>query len=565
MGDRRILIFGGLGIIGGHLVGTLANVGCTVVPCDTLPSTTLEITIKIQETKPTHVVIAYDVGDSSTPLSSSDMYKVNVVNTLHTINTCKRKGIHCTYFGSASVYRRTGSHLFSEAHAQNNIENDYAMTKIRVENETGRYTNLLTLRVGVLLSSHYYQQNFIVDALNKLCFSSFPCSVTSLNDMIPIAVEMILRDAIGIYNFVNHDPVSQNEIMSAYKRTIDSKAVWTNHTLCFDTHQLSNDKLVDWCKVNKVHRPLCSREAVAYILNDIHKISEEPILFKRHILLINVTYGMASHVAHKIANDYNDYYITIIVVSQITLLSHIEHRYNTNIISIQTLDDIKVMEIIASTNPNIIAIFNGDTMDTAALASYPCRCVKYIEFANSQGFSGRIVIQGCNEIDDYFRFSCLLSAEMMSTSFAKNYGMQLSIVRCASVYGHNGGFVYDLCCAVGASSSETKLVIKTNSDSYVHMHDAVRAYIAILCNTKHVDMYGITADDVKSQEQVLVCVMKAVPIGISVTYDVVEDFKRRVKTEVNPSTLYNIHWKPTVPFENGLGTILKTEDITCQN
>ncbi|KAI4988526.1 hypothetical protein ZWY2020_030156 [Hordeum vulgare] len=60
---------------------------------------------------------------------------------------------------------------------------------------------------------------------------NIPNSMTVLDELLPISVEMAKRNLRGIWNFTNPGVVSHNEILEMYKKYMDPSYKWTNFTL----------------------------------------------------------------------------------------------------------------------------------------------------------------------------------------------------------------------------------------------------------------------------------------------------------------------------------------------
>lgn len=58
-----------------------------------------------------------------------------------------------------------------------------------------------------------------------------PNSMTVLDEMLPISIEMAKRNCRGMWNFTNPGAVSHNEILKMYKQYIDPKFKWFNFNL----------------------------------------------------------------------------------------------------------------------------------------------------------------------------------------------------------------------------------------------------------------------------------------------------------------------------------------------
>jgi UDP-glucose 4,6-dehydratase len=74
-------------------------------------------------------------------------------------------------------------------------------------------------------------RNFItkISRYNKVV--NIPNSMTILEELIPISIEMAKRNLRGIWNFTNPGVVSHNEILDMYKNYIDPNFTWVNFNL----------------------------------------------------------------------------------------------------------------------------------------------------------------------------------------------------------------------------------------------------------------------------------------------------------------------------------------------
>jgi UDP-glucose 4,6-dehydratase len=74
-------------------------------------------------------------------------------------------------------------------------------------------------------------RNFItkISRYNKVV--NIPNSMTILEELLPISIEMAKRNLRGIWNFTNPGVVSHNEILDMYKNYIDPNFTWVNFNL----------------------------------------------------------------------------------------------------------------------------------------------------------------------------------------------------------------------------------------------------------------------------------------------------------------------------------------------
>ena len=102
----------------------------------------------------------------------------------------------------------------------------------QVEELLKEYDNVCTLRVRMPISSDLSNpRNFItkISRYNKVV--NIPNSMTILDELLPISIEMAKRNLRGIWNFTNPGAVSHNEILEMYRDYIDPSFKWTNFNL----------------------------------------------------------------------------------------------------------------------------------------------------------------------------------------------------------------------------------------------------------------------------------------------------------------------------------------------
>ena len=102
----------------------------------------------------------------------------------------------------------------------------------QVEELVSEYDNVCTLRVRMPISSDLSNpRNFITKISRYSKVVNIPNSMTVLDELLPISVEMAKRNCRGIWNFTNPGVVSHNEILQMYKSYIDPDFKWVNFTL----------------------------------------------------------------------------------------------------------------------------------------------------------------------------------------------------------------------------------------------------------------------------------------------------------------------------------------------
>jgi len=73
--------------------------------------------------------------------------------------------------------------------------------------------------------------NFITKITRSDKVANIPNSISVLDELVPISIEMAKRNCRGIWNFTNPGTVTCNEILEMYKDYIDPSFKWVNFTL----------------------------------------------------------------------------------------------------------------------------------------------------------------------------------------------------------------------------------------------------------------------------------------------------------------------------------------------
>ncbi|XP_027361584.1 bifunctional dTDP-4-dehydrorhamnose 3,5-epimerase/dTDP-4-dehydrorhamnose reductase-like [Abrus precatorius] len=101
-----------------------------------------------------------------------------------------------------------------------------------VEDLLRNYDNVCTLRVRMPISSDLSNpRNFITKITRYDKVVDIPNSMTILDELLPLSIEMAKRNLTGIWNFTNPGVVSHNQILQLYRDYVDPTFKWKNFTL----------------------------------------------------------------------------------------------------------------------------------------------------------------------------------------------------------------------------------------------------------------------------------------------------------------------------------------------
>ncbi|KAK5813961.1 trifunctional UDP-glucose 4,6-dehydratase/UDP-4-keto-6-deoxy-D-glucose 3,5-epimerase/UDP-4-keto-L-rhamnose-reductase RHM1-like [Gossypium arboreum] len=238
----KFLIYGRTGWIGGILGQLCEKHGIPFEYGRGRLENRASLMADIQNIKPTHVFSAAGVtGRPNVDWCEShktETIRTNVVGTLTLADVCRQHELLMMNFATGCIFEYDAAHPqgsgigFKEEDKPNFIGSFYSKTKAMVEELLREYDNVCALRVQMPISSDLNNpRNFItkISRYNKVV--NIPNSMTILDELLPISIEMAKRNLRGIWNFTNPGVVRHNEILEMYKTYIDPNFQWTNFTL----------------------------------------------------------------------------------------------------------------------------------------------------------------------------------------------------------------------------------------------------------------------------------------------------------------------------------------------
>jgi len=169
---------------------------------------------------------------------------------------CDYYKIHFTYMGTGCIYTYDDEHNidgigFNEEDTPNFFGSNYSVVKGHT-NELMKYTNGLTLRIRMPITSCLSPRNFItkITSYEKIC--SIKNSMSVLPELLPLSVTMMENKDTGIYNLTNPGSISHNEILEMYKDIVDPNFTWKNFTIEEQDKVLSSKRSNNLMDTNKL-------------------------------------------------------------------------------------------------------------------------------------------------------------------------------------------------------------------------------------------------------------------------------------------------------------------------
>ncbi|KAK3042442.1 hypothetical protein RJ639_000166 [Escallonia herrerae] len=237
----KFLIYGKTGWIGGLLGKTCEKQGIPFEYGRGRLEQRSQLLADIRSVQPTHVFNAAGVtGRPNVDWCEShkpETIRTNVVGTLTLADVCRDQGILMMNYATGCIFEYDATHPadsgigFKEQDSPNFTGSFYSKTKTMVEELLKEYDNVCVLRVRMPISSDLSNpRNFITKITRYDKVVNIPNSMTVLDELLPISIEMAKRNCRGIWNFTNSGVISHNEVLEMYKNYIDPNLKWVNFT-----------------------------------------------------------------------------------------------------------------------------------------------------------------------------------------------------------------------------------------------------------------------------------------------------------------------------------------------
>jgi len=277
-----VLVFGGNGWIGSKVVELLQNANIKVIKslcrADDIKMIQRELDLIKNVTHimsfigRTHGVYENEVIGTIDYLEKPGKLVENINDNLFSpiglAEISKKNGIHFTYLGTGCIFEYDEQkHIYGDQETgflESDLPNFFGSSYSIVKGYTDRLMQLLysdsTLNARIRMPITDEQgspRNFItkITTYKKVC--SIPNSMTVLDELLPVLIEMALNKQVGTVNLTNPGLISHNEILEMYKEIVDPDFTWSNFSIeeqnqilaskrsnnCLDTIKLTNTTL----------------------------------------------------------------------------------------------------------------------------------------------------------------------------------------------------------------------------------------------------------------------------------------------------------------------------------
>jgi len=190
---------------------------------------------------------------------------------------CKELNIHFTYLGTGCIFDGFDKDGFTEESKPNFFGSSYSIVKGFTDQLMHLLENtVLNVRIRMPITDEFNERNFIykITHYDKIC--SIPNSMTVLNELLPIMIDMALvKGLTGTINLTNPGLISHNEILKMYKDIVDKDFEWKNFSIEEQNKILlskRSNNLLDTSKLEELYPNVSNiQDSVGDILKNMKK------------------------------------------------------------------------------------------------------------------------------------------------------------------------------------------------------------------------------------------------------------------------------------------------------
>jgi dTDP-4-dehydrorhamnose reductase len=172
----------------------------------------------------------------------------------------KEQGIHFTYLGTGCIFDFDNEHPygekvngFTENSAPNFFGSSYSIVKGFTDQLMHQFDDsALNVRIRMPITDEFHERNFITKITNYQKVCSIPNSMTVLNELLPLMIDMAIKKETGTINLTNPGLISHNEILAMYKEIVDNDFEWENFDINEQDQILLSKRSNNYLDTNKL-------------------------------------------------------------------------------------------------------------------------------------------------------------------------------------------------------------------------------------------------------------------------------------------------------------------------
>lgn len=544
----KVLVYGSNGWIGSQFIDILKSNNIEYINGLSRVDNINNLELEITNYNPTHIVsfIGRTHGKINDKIYSTIDYleqpgklieniKDNLFSPLVLAKLCKDKNIHLTYLGTGCIFKYDDlvTNGFTEDSKPNFFGSSYSIVKGFTDQLMHLYEDsVLNLRIRMPITGHFNSRNFItkITSYEKIC--SIPNSMSVLPELLPLVLDMMIKDIKGTINLTNPGLISHNEMLDMYREIVDPFFSWKNFSEEEQRKILASDRsnnLLNTHKLEKLYPSILNiKDSVRNCLYEYRKCS----LYNNKINLL-ITGGCGF-----IGSNFINYYfkkdrVNLLVNFDAMYYCANENNINDNIKNDNkyklikgNLTDIKLVEnTLYENNINYIIHFAAQShvqnsfddslqftydnvLGTHTLLEASRKHGKIIKFIHVS--TDEVYGESMNNIEEMHKTehsvlcptnpyaATKAGAELIAQSYLHSYKMPIIITRGNNVFGLNQYPEKLIPKFIKLLSENKKVTIQGDGSvvrAFLHSSDTVSAFQTILEKGKVGEIYNIGCDD----------------------------------------------------------------------
>ena len=248
----KFLVYGTNGWIGGKVFKLLQYEGLNVVAGKSRVNNITELEDEINEVSPTHVIsligrthgtyndkVYGTIDYLEQPGKLVENVRDNLFSPMVLSLLSKKYNFHFTYLGTGCIFEFDKDHPFGKEENgfnEESLPNFFGSSYSIVKGFTDQLMHLvdesvLNVRIRMPITDEFNNRNFITKITNYAKICSVPNSMTVLNELLPLMIDMAKRQITGTVNLTNPGLITHNEILEMYKEIVDPDFKWENFSI----------------------------------------------------------------------------------------------------------------------------------------------------------------------------------------------------------------------------------------------------------------------------------------------------------------------------------------------
>jgi nucleoside-diphosphate-sugar epimerase len=248
----KFLVYGVNGWIGGKVFKLLQSDDVEVVAGNSRVNDIVSLEEEIVSVKPTHVIsligrthgtyngkVYGTIDYLEQPGKLVENVRDNLFSPMVLSLLSKKYNFHFTYLGTGCIFEFDKDHPFgieSDGFTEESLPNFFGSSYSIVKGFTDQLMHLvedsvLNVRIRMPITDEFNSRNFITKITNYEKICSVPNSMTVLNELLPLMIDMAKKNITGTVNLTNPGLISHNEILEMYREIVDPDFKWQNFTI----------------------------------------------------------------------------------------------------------------------------------------------------------------------------------------------------------------------------------------------------------------------------------------------------------------------------------------------